>query len=360
MLNFKKPYYYIAISAILVGFITYLLVIGPLKVDPTYASANNSVSGSAGNNSDQKCDYKVGRMNGYKLIKPLLYVDPECESAQLDDIKKSIGGLIEAEKASGKMVSASFYLRIFSKGQMCSYNADERFHPASMNKVPVLITFMKMAEKNPGLLDQKFNFVKQANTVPPQVYNSKTIESGHSHTVRELLRYMIAYSDNEATTLLWTHMNFDEYNKTFTDLGLAKPSFKFEEQILSVKEYSTFFKVMYNASYLSKASSEFCFSLLSQSDFKEGLLKKIPAGTVVAHKFGECTYDVVHAAGEKSYGKLSELHESGVIYCGDVSYLLVVMTKGSDTRHLADVIGDVSAVVYNALNKANNAAVSKN
>lgn len=300
-------------------------------------------------------------MSGYKLIKPLLYADMECEAPTLDNLKRSVGDLIESEKAAGKITSASFYLRVFSGGKWTSYNADERYHPASMSKVPVLITFMKMAEAKPGLLDEKYSFSKRDTSVPSQYYNSQSIQVGRPYTVRELLRYMIAYSDNEATTLLWEHINLDQYKKTFTDIGLASPSFEFDAQKLSVKQYATFFKVLYNGSYLSSKNSEFCLSLLSQADFKNGLLKKLPPNTMVAHKFGECTYPVAHAAGEKPYGKLNELHESGVVYTGDATYLITVMSKGENIDQLSELVGNISSVVYNSLTKPNNAQpVSKN
>lgn len=356
MLKNRFPSYYIAISALLGAGICYLVLKNPINVPETYASAATTNKTDASIN----CDFNVGRMNGYKHIKPLLFAEKQCESPSLDGIKQNIINLVETAKASGKVVSASVYLRVYSKGDWTSYNVDERFHPASLSKVPILITYMRMAEKNPGLMDKKIFFDKPDATLPPQYYRSETLKPGHNYSVKELLRYMIAYSDNDATTLLWKQMNFDDYNTTFTDLGLAKPSYKFEELQLSAKEYATFFNALYNASYLSNQTSEFCFSLLIQSDFKDGLLKKLPANITVAHKFGECNYAVVHAPGEKPYGNLNELHEAGIIYSDNTPYLISVMTKGADRKSLSDLVGDISSLVYTSLSNKSQTGIQAN
>lgn len=55
---------------------------------------------------------------------------------------------------------------------------------------------------------------------------------------------------------------------------------------LSVVEYSTFFRVLFNASYLSQASSEKALGYLAQSTFTAGLRAGVPAQVQIAHKFG--------------------------------------------------------------------------
>jgi beta-lactamase class A len=253
MFKNRFPFYYIAISALLGAGISYLVINNPFKISTSYAS------GTSANITEvsSKCDYDVARLKGFKHIRPLLFAEKQCESPSLDNIKQSISDLVDSAKASGKLVSASVYLRVYSKGDWTSYNIDERYHPASLSKVPILITYMHMAEKTPGLLDKKIFFAKRDTSLPSQYYNSLTLSPGHNYSVKELLRYMIAYSDNDATTLLWKQMNFDDYNTTFTDLNLPKPSYKFEELQLSAKEYATFFRALYNGSYLSNEASLF-------------------------------------------------------------------------------------------------------
>lgn len=219
---------------------------------------------------------------------------------------------------------------------------DELYHPASLNKVAVLITYLHAAESYNNLLDEKLLFEKHDNSLPVQYYTSKTLKPGTTYAIRDLLHYMIAYSDNDAAQLLLKHIDLNFYNKTFTDIGLPKPGDNFDESQLSAKQYSLFMKVLYNASYISIPASEFATNMLAECDFKEGLLKKLPPNVQAAHKFGECRYDDVY-----------ELHESGIIYIGDNAYLITIMTKGADQKNLSDVVANISNLVYTKLSNPN-------
>src|SRR5205085_892290 len=71
------------------------------------------------------------------------------------------------------------------------------------------------------------------------------------------------------------------------DMNISKIDSDPTGDIISLKDYSSVFRILYNASYLNHDSSENALSLLSQSTFKNALVAGVPAETVVAHKFGE-------------------------------------------------------------------------
>jgi hypothetical protein len=75
---------------------------------------------------------------------------------------------------------------------------------------------------------------------------------------------MIKYSDNNSTQILWNILGVDRFEKTYKDLSINSKEFG----VIKVLDYATFFRVLYNASYLNKANSEFALSLLSKIDFK--------------------------------------------------------------------------------------------
>ncbi len=93
--------------------------------------------------------------------------------------------------------------------------------------------------------------------------------------------------------------------------------------------------VLYSGPYLTFRNSEFATSLLTECDFKDGMVKGVPPGTKVAHKFGEWN----NQAGK-------ELHEIAIVYCNDMPYLLTVMTKGKDIHKMCDVLARLSHVTY--------------
>jgi len=337
MLVKKIPFYYMIIAAILGGAITYTVFELSMKIDAANASTTDSKNNIA-NTGASSCKSTTIRLKGYNYINPVLYTEKDCESEDLDPLKQSINDYIASEKAKGTLTTASVCIRIPGKAQWTSINPDEMYHPASLNKVPILITYLHMAENYNNLLNEKLFYDKHTSDLPVQYYTSKQLEPGKSYTIKELLHAMIAWSDNDATLLLLKHINLDFYNKTFTDLGLDKPSFEFEKFLMSARQYTLFFRVLYNGTYLSDAVSEFGTAMLAECDFKKGLLKKLPEGTKAAHKFGEA-----------GYGNVYELHESGIIYAGKSPYIITIMTKGKNWDELSEIIANISSIVYNKL-----------
>ena len=349
MRNIKLPFYYTLLSGLIGAALAFFVFKMDWGVEKSLANSTLIVKEDNTNN----CKLKTDRLSGYKLIRPLLFVDQDCESVAMESLKEHVQAIIETKKQGGKLISASVYVKSVNTNNWTAVNADEKYHPASLNKVPILISYLHTSEKQAGLLNQTFTYKKSNFQFPNQYYKSKELKDGQSYSVKELLRYMICYSDNAATTLLWSHLNFDEYKKTFTNLGMQTPSFKFDEMELTAMEYSNFFKVLYNATYLSRDASEFCFSLLTTTDFKDGLLKSLPSSVTVAHKFGECDYDVVKSPGEMPYAKFNELHDAGIVFLGNRAYYVTIMTKGTDTPYLSDVIGELSLSIFNDMNKLN-------
>lgn len=154
---------------------------------------------------------------------------------------------------------------------------------------------------------------------------------------------MIANSDNYAMSLLYKCMDTNIYNNVYTDLGLSIKNINNRENfVLTAKQYSLFFTVLYNATYLCNDNSEYAATLLSKSDFKDGLMKQLPKNLKVAHKFGEAgTVDT------------PELSESGIIYLSGNPYLITVMTKGRQLNKLSTIISEISKMVYDKMVEEN-------
>jgi beta-lactamase class A len=289
------------------------------------------------------CNYNVKRMDGFKYIKPLMFVDEECESAGLMSIKQKLMGIIDAHKTAGDITNTSVYLREYSNNEWICINDNEKYDPGSLFKVPVLIAILKTAEDNPGFLNKSVTYNKPINTGKTIAYASKTIKLGQSYTIRELLTYMIKYSDNSATVLVEQNLNPKVLHKLFSVVGLEVPNIYASQYQFTTKEYSYFMRAIYNAGYLSSEDSELAGELLTQCDFKDGIVQGLPADIKLAHKFGESG-----SQNEK------QLHESAIVYLKNKPYLLTVMTRGKDNKKLSQVIGEISQAVYNdMLNEAN-------
>lgn len=125
----------------------------------------------------------------------------------------------------------------------------------------------------------------------------------------------------------------------FTDLNIPLP--KDVDYTLSVKEYASFFRMLYNASYLSREDSELALQTLSQAKFHGGITGKIPNNVVVAHKFGE--REMLDASGNT----VNQLHDCGIVYYTPYPYLVCIMSRGdTDINTLSNIIQDTSKTIY--------------
>ena len=282
--------------------------------------------------------YKIKRISGYNFIKPILVVDEKYESGNLSSIKQNATHIIDNYKKIGVINSASVYIKEFNGNGWTGINTEEKFMPGSLMKVPQLITFLKMEEANPGLLNKELLFNQNFYADKHPRYLTKSIQLGKQYTIKELLQYMIIHSDNNATSLLFANMDFDIFKKVFTDFGLAEPNLQASNYPMTSREFSYFMMGLYNGSYLNNKNSEFATELLGKCNFKNGIVSSIPSSTKIAHKFGESGDSVEQ-----------QLSESAIIYLNDNPYIITIMTKGKDYKQLPLIIKEISASVYQSM-----------
>ncbi len=289
------------------------------------------------------------REGGYMFINPLL----ECEGSEeiiSDPEVRSFQGKIEAyinEIVNKKRASdISVYFRDLTNGPAFGVNEDERFAPASLFKVPTMIAYFKMAESRPAILKEQLMYDGKEDLNELEHFKaSRAIEPGKRYTIEELIEMMIVYSDNNANRLLNEHIDREFINKVYADLGIAGPTFmgrNFKGDFINVEEYTSCFRFLFNSSYLNRELSERALRYLAQSDFQYGIMAGVPHGINAALKYGERAFT---GTNEK------ELHDCGIVYYPQMPYLLCVMTKGTDFDVLAETIKNISALVYDEVDR---------
>lgn len=339
MLNKKLPAYLLLVALITGVLLTFLLT-QKWSISSSFSPAASNVDGAHTAQNDN--DYKVVRASGLNFVKPLLYVEPYHESEKYASLKALLQNFIDDNSANGTITSASVYFRDFSDASWIACGNDLQFHPGSLAKVPMLFCYLQKAQIHPELLSETLIFSEPTDSrIPTQTFQGKSISAGKPYKVSQLLEYMIAYSDNNATHLLNTKMGVEPYKQVFADLAIPIPSMTDRNYTMTAKEYSKFLLVLFNASYLNKEMSEYACSILNKAEFQEGLLKPLPEGTKTVHKFGEF--------GNVAMG-VHELHESAIVYMEGKPYLLTVMTKGTDKSKLPAILSRISQLVYQHLN----------
>lgn len=335
MFTKKVPFYFLILTFLVSSFVT-IVGFNYFNSQSEIAEVDNSINSS----NRSFCNLNISRLQGYQYIHPLLYAEPQCESVELADCKNQLNHIINANKASGKITSASVYLREFTQAHWTSINPSDLYSPGSLLKVPELIALYKMNERQPGFFDKVIEYKDVNATKSNRVINfeSNHIKPGNNYTVRELIKYMIVYSDNDATMLLNALVDKSVFSKVFSDIGLHEPDYSSSDYKMNVTDYSNFLKELYNGSYLSFKNSEECLALLSKTEFKDGLISGLPANCVTSHKFGE--------GGSSSEPNFSE---AAIVYCGRTPYIITIMTKGRDMKSLPSVTAEISKKAYQVM-----------
>jgi beta-lactamase class A len=284
----------------------------------------------------------VHQNKGYAFINPLL----ECENAassldrrELEPFGGEFARMVAAARAAHSVAHVSVYFRDLNNGPWFGVNEQELFTPASLLKVPLLMAWMEIAEGRPDAMGWKFDYRPGQPDLNEGEYfkPANPIVPGRSYTVRELLWHLIAQSDNNAWRLLNEQTDQMLLFRILQDLDIEPGTLLGDDQT-PVKTYATFFRLLYNASYLSRASSEAALELLSESEFRGGLPGDLPAEIRVAHKHGERNLQ-----GPKE-GR--QLHDCGIVYHPRRPYLLCVMTRGGEPADLLGAIRQISGGVY--------------
>lgn len=276
------------------------------------------------------------RLRDFKLVAPLVFSDLPDEDQHFDNLKTTILSQINTYKSQGQLIDAGLYLRDLTDGSWMAINATQNFDPGSILKMSILIAHLKKAQKNPGHLDSKIYFSSPNTAVYKQSIEGKTLQALKYYSIRELMRYMIVESDNQANALLNNSIEPAIALKVFSDLELSVPDPKAATFPMNVRDLSKFMRALHNGTYLSPEISEFALELLTEVKFSDGIRSGFPKEITMAHKFGERGYPG---------SNINELHETAIVYLENRPILITIMTKGTSQSEQAGLIREISSTI---------------
>jgi beta-lactamase class A len=292
------------------------------------------------------------RMGGYAFVRPLL----ECDVATNSDalrfrrLHEELNAAVTRDIATGAATHISVYLRDLNSTEVLGIGESEGFSPASLLKVPILMMALRAAERDSELLERSVLFdVGAERTLNQNIPPTRALERGQKYALWALIEQMIVESDNTAMDAVGAQFSPAEYIRTFADLGVPAP-IGASDPLMTVEQYASFFRILYNAAYLGPEMSEKALNLLSRVRFVKGLVAGIPPTVPVAHKFGERRF------APESGAAVNQLHDCGVIYFPGRPYLLCLMTRGNDWNSLAESLRELSTMVYAHYESVANAA----
>lgn len=279
----------------------------------------------------------------YTFVNPLLdCIDGKgLNMEELHIFKPKITNYINQQLSKHPDMHISYYFRDMNNGLWIGVNEKEVFSPASLMKVPIMITVLKEAQTNKDLLNTKIQYIK-ANFSTVDEESGFEKKDGEYYTVDEYIRQMIAYSDNASALILMQLMGMDKIIKTEKDLNLSiEENSDINTNFVAVNRYSAVFRILYNASYINKEMSERALNYLTQTVYKGGIRKAVPEQIKIAHKYGERDF-----FDEKGKRNTVQLHHFGIVYLKGKPYTIGVMTRGSDKEVKEQIIYDLARITY--------------
>ena len=286
----------------------------------------------------------------FKFINP----DLDCElsnrkAESMDALQAKLGVLITSYKNTGKVDRVGVFARDLKSTRFVGVNENDIFYMASLLKLPLLVGGYKLAEVEPKILEEEVAYTGTPNLYGDQyIKPEEVLEAGKTYTVRELMRRAVVDSDNTAAQLLFNFYPSEFLDRIVQALGIKLKRQNGEtENPISARTYANVFRMLYNASYLTREYSDEALSVLTQTSYRNGAVAHLPQSVQVAHKFAERT--VVDPATNTVLFR--QLHECGIVYAqkGKEPYTFCIMTEGKNYDDLEKVLQDISKEIYDAL-----------
>ena len=286
------------------------------------------------------------RLSGYKFVTPLVLCNANNSKIFPEDkgLRDGVKKVVDAHIKFGDISKGSVNFFRFSDGVWANVYGNEKYYPSSLGKIPIMMAYFLMAQKDPNVLNKKISYdggpdLNKSQDIKP----AAAIIPGKTYAVEELIEYMIKYSDNNAAQILFNGVDKDDLDNIYSELNIpvVEDIKTGDVDVVTPQQITLLFRVLYNATYLSRDYSEKALQLMSESSFTQGIFSGVPISTVVAHKLG-----LVGITNKGGLIAEHELHDCGIVY-GNKSYALCVMTRGSsDISILEKVISDISKKVY--------------
>jgi beta-lactamase class A len=275
----------------------------------------------------------VRRQKGYELAQPLMIMEVPDQSPNLFHVRDSIQNFIDKHKGID-FEDASVHLLKQNSGEWIGINYDKPYPSKGYLRIAVLISFLKMSENHPEILNTKVLFDLKSNANYPLL----SLQTGRTYSVRDLLGKMMLTQDTTPKFLLIPLLDKSVIIDLYDGLGLGKPDFVNQKFPITASGYSKLLNVIYNGRFLSETNAEYALKLLSNNNERVGLLKMLPEKSKVIHKMST-----------RFENNLYEIRETGIIYCNDDAYLLTIFINGKNKDKLENACGDLGKLVYDEI-----------
>lgn len=262
------------------------------------------------------------------------------QTSWIAELQQDVEALVEPYGESVSVYAAALDPQTFATldGEV-AVAPDTRRVAASIIKLPILACALETVAAGELSLDEQITVTQQ-----DIVGGSGSIQArgaGVSYSVDELLRAMIAQSDNVAANLIIGRLGMDTVNETCAALGLTQTALarlmmdtdaqaQGRENYTSARDAAT---VLERLAAGTIATPELCERargyLLAQEDVR-GIVEGVPDDVSVAHKTGSLA---------------NAQHDAAIVYT-ERPYVLTVLTQDLDREQALALERDISSAIY--------------
>lgn len=284
-------------------------------------------------------------------------INPRMASSEYNTVEKRNAVLFatltplkdELFKAVGdNKDNTAFYVEDLNSGSWIGWKEKDPFVAASLMKVPVAIGIMKKIDSGEWTLDTTFSI--NAEFKDDRFGDLWKVSDGTQMSIKDLLDEMLQKSDNTAMRTLVDKLSDEDRDNVYYHVGIVNPDTNITEfggqdvVKLSAKEDAAMFRALYNATYLTRKSSQYILDTLTQTDFDQTLPKDLAIGVEIAHKIGNFY--------NPDPNRPKQYHDCGIAYLTNHPYLFCLMTQNLDAGPAEEVITKMNGVIYDYFSKS--------
>lgn len=288
----------------------------------------------------QKIDF-ADRDESFKYIRTAAETrgsDEHRVTRELAPFRYKVKALIDERTAKNDARAVSVYFRDLNNGTWFGIGEKEKISSRSLLKLPLMIAYFKWAEANPLVLRKSLTY-SSANSAEGGGGEKSGMEPGRQYTVNDLIFRMITEDNSDAYSLLFANIPRPRIDKVFKDLNVEYDPHR-DEDVMSLRAFASFYRVLFNASYLNEEMSEKALRYLAKPSL---ISSGVPFNVEIAGKTGMRTVKIPVNGKEEEF---EQIHQICIIYHSRRPFLIGIMARGEDPDSLVKVIRDVTKLVY--------------
>ncbi len=276
-----------------------------------------------------------------KLTHPLLTCAAEpADAAGLAEAQTGVERILAAAKYHG-IARAAVHVSDLETCEWFEIGSEERFHPASIMKLPLALTWLRRASQDASILTRQLTYDMPSNADTREDRNASALLTGQSYEVAEPLRRMLVDSRNDAKWLLNRDVPIAALDAIWLDLGLTPPPRDRDPEV-GIHDVALMLHALYDGAWLGRDASEMALGWLAGATYRDGLAAALPNAAVVAHKYGRRVRTDA-PAGQWNL----QLHDCGILYRPGHPVLVCVMTEGDNEPVQQSAMQQIAVLLWN-------------